>query len=140
MSKPKRVLVEDWGWFWATEDRSTFIFIRYTWRHRVRLLMRLYRVIRHGAKMRPPLRLVCHADSAWFIASKDKSTFIHVGPTCWRRIRQLIGIDRYRGRDEYVHRSNGVKFRWNCVELRWDRVKSRGRLHYFLNRWLTKGP
>ena len=33
----RRVLHGDWGWFLETKNKDVFKFIRYTWRHRIRL-------------------------------------------------------------------------------------------------------
>ena len=35
--EPRRVLHGDWGWFLETKNKAVFKFIRYTWRHRIRL-------------------------------------------------------------------------------------------------------
>ena len=35
--EPKLVLHGDWGWFLETKNKSHFEFVRYTWRHRIRL-------------------------------------------------------------------------------------------------------
>ena len=37
--EPRRVLHGDWGWFLETKNKAAFKFIRYTWRHRIRLLI-----------------------------------------------------------------------------------------------------
>jgi len=110
MTKPKRILIGD-AWFWATENKSTCIFIRYTWRGHVRQWKRLYQVIKHGSEMKTKPRLVLRGDSTWFIETKDKSTLIFVAHTWRHHVRLLIGIDGYMGDGEYVFRRGRVRFR-----------------------------
>ncbi len=37
----RKVLYGDWGWFLESRNKEYFRFLRYTWRHRIRLLIGL---------------------------------------------------------------------------------------------------
>jgi hypothetical protein len=67
---------------------------------------------------------ILHGDSWWYRKTGvEEAPIVFIRYTWRHRIRLLIGIDGYMGDGEYVFRRGRVRFR--------------GRLHYFLNHWLS---